>query len=141
MSPSTLRRMPYFTALPPPEHVEVGGEVSYRYVRQDSELWGALHGGRLTTARLKDALGLRDATAARLGVGGPQVRVSELCPCYLIHSVHTGGYPNALWLWGVTAARLDVGGPPVWGTMWVGNRGWLTCTYVAKHAIVTAYRR
>lgn len=74
MSPSTLRRMTYFTALPPPEHVEVGGEVSYRYVRQDSELWGALHGGRLTTARLKDALGLRDATAARLGVGGPQVR-------------------------------------------------------------------
>ncbi len=42
------------------------------YVRQDSALGGALHGGRLTTSRLKDAMGLRDGAAARL-VGGPQV--------------------------------------------------------------------
>ncbi|KAG2432131.1 hypothetical protein HXX76_009057 [Chlamydomonas incerta] len=72
ISPGSLRRLSNFTALPPPEQLCMGPwEGCYRYVRQDSQLWSALHGGRLTTSRLKDALGLRDRTAARL-VGGPQ---------------------------------------------------------------------
>ncbi|PNH10989.1 hypothetical protein TSOC_002208 [Tetrabaena socialis] len=71
LSPMQLRRMSSFTALPPPEGLDLQGEDSYRYVRQDTQLWSALHAGRLTTSRLKDALGLRDLTASRL-VGGPQ---------------------------------------------------------------------
>lgn len=42
-------------------------------MRQDDELWSLLHGGRLTTARLKDALGLFDATA------GPLAAYHHLC--------------------------------------------------------------
>lgn len=43
-----------------------------RYVRQESELWSALHAGRLTTSRFKDALGLREHGAGRV-LGGPHV--------------------------------------------------------------------
>ncbi|GLC35108.1 hypothetical protein PLESTM_000280300 [Pleodorina starrii] len=71
MSTASLRRMSYYTALPPEDQVLLAGEATYRYVRQGTALWSALHAARLTTSRLKDALGLRDRTAARL-VGGPQ---------------------------------------------------------------------
>ncbi|KAG2498610.1 hypothetical protein HYH03_003359 [Edaphochlamys debaryana] len=71
LSPGSLRRLHNFTALPPPDLVELNGDASYRYVRQESSLWSELHAGRLTTSRFKDALGLRDRTAARV-VGGPQ---------------------------------------------------------------------
>ncbi|GIL42520.1 hypothetical protein Vafri_482 [Volvox africanus] len=71
LSLSALRRKSYFTALQPADQVLLGSEATYRYVRQDTALWSALHAGRLTTSRLKDALGLRDHTAARI-VGGPQ---------------------------------------------------------------------
>ncbi|GIL82547.1 hypothetical protein Vretifemale_11369 [Volvox reticuliferus] len=71
LSLATLRRKSYFTALQPVDQVLLGSEATYCYVRQDTALWSALHAGRLTTSRLKDALGLRDRTAARI-VGGPQ---------------------------------------------------------------------
>ncbi|GLI70675.1 hypothetical protein VaNZ11_015615 [Volvox africanus] len=71
LSLAALRRKSYFTALQPADKVLLGSEATYRYVRQDTALWSALHAGRLTTSHLKDALGLRDHTAARI-VGGPQ---------------------------------------------------------------------
>ncbi|KAG2439062.1 hypothetical protein HYH02_006589 [Chlamydomonas schloesseri] len=82
ISPGSLRRLSTFTALPPPEQLCMGPwEGVYRYVRQDSGLWATLHGGRLTTSRLKDALGLRDRTAARL-VGGPQAAEEGVSKAY-----------------------------------------------------------
>ncbi|EFJ51172.1 hypothetical protein VOLCADRAFT_116519 [Volvox carteri f. nagariensis] len=51
VSPGSLRRMSYYTALPPVELLVLAGEATY--------------------SRLKDALGLRDQTASRV-VGGPQ---------------------------------------------------------------------
>ncbi|PNW76449.1 hypothetical protein CHLRE_11g467596v5 [Chlamydomonas reinhardtii] len=82
ISPDSLRRLSTFTALPPPEQLSMGPwEGCYRYVRQDSSLWSALHAGRLTTSRLKDALGLRDRTAARI-VGGPQAAEEGVSKAY-----------------------------------------------------------
>ena len=64
-----LRRHPRFVALPPVDRVLIGGERTYRFVRQGTELWDALHDGRLTTALLKAALGFcEEGTCAAVGM-------------------------------------------------------------------------
>lgn len=46
-----LRTHPYFNSLPPPSEVFVTNASEFSLFRQDSWQWGALHSGRLTTAR------------------------------------------------------------------------------------------
>lgn len=44
-----------------------------RYVQQGSDLWGALHAGRLTTSRAKDAVGLAEPLSSPISKA-PRVR-------------------------------------------------------------------
>ena len=60
-----LRLLPTFTALPPVDSICIAGPSSYRYVRQDDDLWDRLHAGRLTSGYLSAALGLFEPTAAK----------------------------------------------------------------------------
>ena len=53
--------------------VLIGGERTYRFVRQGTELWDALHDGRLTTALLKAALGFcEEGTCAAVGMNAEE---------------------------------------------------------------------
>lgn len=49
---------------------------SRSFLRQGSEQWRALHAGVLTTGNLKEALGLREAAAARIVGGKAEVGTS-----------------------------------------------------------------
>jgi hypothetical protein len=60
-----LRQFPTFTALPPVESICIAGPSSYRYIRQDDDLWNRLHTGRLTSGYLSAALGLFEPAAAK----------------------------------------------------------------------------
>ncbi|KAG7670562.1 hypothetical protein NADE_002180 [Nannochloris sp. 'desiccata'] len=60
-----LRQFPTFTALPPVDSICIAGPSSYRYIRQDDDLWGRLHTGRLTSGYLSAALGLFEPAAAK----------------------------------------------------------------------------
>lgn len=65
-----LRQLPTFNALPPVESICIAGPPSYRYVRQDDDLWDRLHVGRLTSGYIAAALGLFEQNAAhRLKLG------------------------------------------------------------------------
>ena len=57
--------------VPTPSHGDL------RYVRQEDELWQELHAGVLTTGKLNNALGLREALAAQ-AISGPKVREPHL---------------------------------------------------------------
>ena len=64
-----LRGSPGFLALPPPSDVVLSHPRCYRFVRQDTSLWDALHSGTLTTSCFAGLLGVREPKAARtLGV-------------------------------------------------------------------------
>jgi hypothetical protein len=52
-----LRTHPYFNSLPLPSDVFVKNASEYSLFRQDSWQWGALHSGRLTTARAAACIG------------------------------------------------------------------------------------
>jgi len=60
-----LRWHAAFRALPPVEHVRVGGPSTYAHVRQDDPLWSELHAGVLTSRNVMGALGFCEARAAR----------------------------------------------------------------------------
>jgi hypothetical protein len=60
-----LRQLPIFTALPPVDSICIAGPSSYRYIRQDDDLWDRLHVGRLTSGYLSAALGLFESSAAK----------------------------------------------------------------------------
>ncbi|KAG1677937.1 hypothetical protein FOA52_001355 [Chlamydomonas sp. UWO 241] len=70
LSNDQLRHNSSFVALPPVDTLRVRGHTTYRYVRQEHELWSALHAGVLTTSRLPLALGLREQGAAS-AIKGP----------------------------------------------------------------------
>lgn len=61
-----LRAHRRFTALPPAATVCIAGEPSYRFVRQDDDLWARLHPGRLTTGYAAAALGFFEPGAAAI---------------------------------------------------------------------------
>ena len=64
-----LRGSPGFLALPPPSDVVLSDPACYRFVRQDTSLWDALHSGTLTTSCFAGLLGVREPKAAKsLGV-------------------------------------------------------------------------
>lgn len=66
-----LRRHPRFVGLPHEKEIMLGHDDSYRFVRQGTELWDALHAGRLTTGCLTGALGFQeDGVSRSLGMGG-----------------------------------------------------------------------
>jgi len=60
-----LRQFPIFNALPPVDSICIAGPPSYRYIRQDDDLWRRLHTGRLTSGYLSAALGLFEPAAAK----------------------------------------------------------------------------
>uniref|UniRef100_A0A383WDU8 Uncharacterized protein n=1 Tax=Tetradesmus obliquus TaxID=3088 RepID=A0A383WDU8_TETOB len=67
VSTDQLRQEPRYVALPPVSLLgTTQGALSYRYVRQESQLWRELHDGMLTTGRLKQALGMHEPKAAQL---------------------------------------------------------------------------
>jgi hypothetical protein len=53
-------------SLPLPEDVFASNAVEYSLFRQDSWQWGALHEGRLTTARAAACLGFYEQESARI---------------------------------------------------------------------------
>lgn len=64
-----VRDHPSFEALPPVDQVALVDPQCYRFVRQDSALWRALHAGVLTSGTLNGALGFNEPTGvARLGL-------------------------------------------------------------------------
>lgn len=67
-----LRAHQRFTALPPPEQLDLCSPDAYRFVRQDDRLWSAAHTGVLTSGKLKEALGfLEQGAAKQLGIRTP----------------------------------------------------------------------
>jgi len=66
-----LRAARNFVGLPEESQVTLAGAKSFAYVRQGTEVWDALHDGRLTTGVLKAALGfVEDGVDKRaLGLG------------------------------------------------------------------------
>ena len=56
----------YNGSLPLPEDVFASNAVEYSLFRQDSWQWGALHEGRLTTARAAACLGFYEQESARI---------------------------------------------------------------------------
>ncbi|KAK9850983.1 hypothetical protein WJX84_009134 [Apatococcus fuscideae] len=71
-----LRDSPVFGALPPVWDIPLVSSKAYRYVRQDSDLWDALHQGILTTGRLNNALGFYEPMAGKM-LGVPRTRISH----------------------------------------------------------------
>ncbi|KAK9797824.1 hypothetical protein WJX73_003099 [Symbiochloris irregularis] len=61
-----LRDNTDFQALPPVQELRLAGPEDYRYVRQDSDLWDALHAGVCTTSCLNGALGFFEPQAAKV---------------------------------------------------------------------------
>ena len=55
-----------YLSLPSPEDVLASNPAEYSLFRQDSWQWGALHEGRLTTARAAACLGFYEQESARL---------------------------------------------------------------------------
>uniref|UniRef100_A0A061RGQ2 Uncharacterized protein n=1 Tax=Tetraselmis sp. GSL018 TaxID=582737 RepID=A0A061RGQ2_9CHLO len=70
-----LRTCDRFFPLPIHKQVAVCGKGSYKYVRQDSTLWHALHVDVLTTRHIASALGLHEPKAAKR-IGLPSSAVS-----------------------------------------------------------------
>ncbi|KAG2440766.1 hypothetical protein HXX76_003622 [Chlamydomonas incerta] len=70
VSAAELRARTRFIPLPPAAAVlPLTYPAAARFLRQETDAWRALHTGVLTTGQLKEALGLREAAAARV-VGG-----------------------------------------------------------------------
>mmetsp|Transcript_6318 Transcript_6318/g.6483 ORF Transcript_6318/g.6483 Transcript_6318/m.6483 type:complete len:252 (+) Transcript_6318:205-960(+) len=61
-----LRTHPYFSSLPPSSDVFVTNASEYSLFRQDSWQWGALHSGRLTTARAAACIGFYESESAKI---------------------------------------------------------------------------
>eukprot|EP00899_Mesostigma_viride_P022999 jgi/Mesvir1/3884/Mv19836-RA.1 len=60
-----LRVRPEYFALPPVEQMALGHPSSYRFVRQDTHMWDALHQGRLTCSKLAASLGFYEPMASK----------------------------------------------------------------------------
>ena len=75
----------------------LNGCLCVRYVRQDTDLWDALHQGILTTGRLNNALGFYEPLAGKM-LGVPRSRIS--------HQVQIPELSLTVALWGVLNVRL-----------------------------------
>jgi len=64
-----LRAEERFVGLPDVSDIALGGRKSFAYVRQGTELWDALHDGRLTTGTLLGALGFTEDGVDRRALG------------------------------------------------------------------------
>eukprot|EP00890_Picochlorum_soloecismus_P003729 jgi/Picsp_1/4357/NSC_01863-R1_protein len=83
LSMADIRRHESFFGLPPPEMVFVKGKSSYRYVREEDDLWKRLHKGTLTTSLLNSVLGLYEPSAAKvLGIGKGWVSHGRVLSAY-----------------------------------------------------------
>ncbi|KAK9847291.1 hypothetical protein WJX84_002718 [Apatococcus fuscideae] len=71
-----LRNLPAFGALPSVWDVSLVNPTSYRYVRQDTDLWDALHQGIVTGGRLNNVLGFYEPLAGKM-LGVPRSRISH----------------------------------------------------------------
>jgi hypothetical protein len=65
LNPDHHRHLPTLTALPPVDSICISGPASYRYIRQDDDLWDRLHSGTCTSGYLSAALGLFEAAPAK----------------------------------------------------------------------------
>jgi len=78
-----IRRHKSFFGLPLPESVFVEGKSSYRYVREEDDLWNRLHKGTLTTSLLNSVLGFYEPSAAKvLGIGKGWVSHGRVMSAY-----------------------------------------------------------
>lgn len=64
-----LRAAENFIALPDESSIRLAGAKSFAYVRQGTEVWDALHDGRLTTGILKAALGFNEEKVNKRALG------------------------------------------------------------------------
>jgi len=64
-----LRDAENFVALPDVSRIRLAGAKSFAYVRQGTEVWDALHDGRLTTGILKAALGFNEEKVNKRALG------------------------------------------------------------------------
>lgn len=82
-SKEELRCHPSFRGLPPAHMIQIHGKTSYRYIREDDELWRKLHKGMLTTGLLNSALGLYEQAAGKiLGIGRGWISHSKIVAVY-----------------------------------------------------------
>ena len=83
LSMADVRRHESVFGLPPPELVFVKGKLSYKYVREEDDLWKRLHKGTLTTSLLNSVLGFYEPSAAKvLGIGKGWVSHGRVLSAY-----------------------------------------------------------